>query len=144
MKYLIIIGLVLSVWACQDVRRAEKPENLISKEMMIDIFTETYLMNAARSINLKLITDNGIKLDSTLYKKYGIDSLQFVKSNAYYAGDLNGYLKLFEQVEARLAKLEKEKDSLELKQVESAEAKVKEDSIEGEQGLIEAVQSDSN
>ena len=119
-------------------------EPVIAEEMMVDIFAETYLMNAARSINLKLITDKGIKLDSTLYKKFGIDSLQFVKSNAYYAGDLNGYLKLFEQVEARLASLEKEKDSLELKLVESAEAKIVQDSIDNEQGLIEAVQSDSN
>ncbi|WP_157809551.1 DUF4296 domain-containing protein [Ulvibacter sp. MAR_2010_11] len=130
--------------ACQDVKRPEKPDDLIPKEKMVDIFTDAYMMNAARSINLKVLNDNGIKLDSVLYTKYGIDSLQFARSDAYYTSNLNGYIAIFDEVEARLTLLKSEKDSLQLAGTEKIEAAIKKDSAKAAQGLIEPAQSDSN
>ena len=80
----------------------EKPENLIGKEKMVDILTETDLGNAARSIDNKAIMEKGIKLDSLIYRRFGVDSLQFAKSNAYYAADVNTYMEIIKEVETRL------------------------------------------
>ena len=139
-RYLILVGIV---FGCQDVKRPELPADLISKERIIDIYTDAYLMNSARSINMKILTDNGINLDATIYKKYNIDSLQFVKSNAYYSADLNEYLSIFEEVQERLVQLEVKKDSTDLMEVLKAESEIMIDSITNS-GLIEPVKTDSN
>lgn len=134
--------LALLLFGCQDVKRPELPTDLIPKEMIIDIYTDSYLMNSARSINLKIITDNGINLDSTIYKKYNIDSLQFAKSNAWYSADLNEYLSIFEEVQERLVQLEVKKDSTDLMEVLKAESEIMIDSTTNS-GLIEPVKTDS-
>ncbi|WP_271393433.1 DUF4296 domain-containing protein [Aequorivita sinensis] len=109
---LILIFVVISAWGCQDVNVPEKPENLIAKDKMIDILKETYLINAARSVNNKAIISKGIKIDSMIYAKYQIDSLQFAKSNAYYASDINSYMIMIQKVESDLLSMREEMDSI--------------------------------
>lgn len=107
-----IIVLILSILGCQNVERPEKPKNLISKEKMVDVLTEAYLANAARSVNNQAIIDKGIQVDSLIFKKFEVDSVQFAKSNDYYAADINMYLDIFQKVEARLVAMEKKLDSI--------------------------------
>lgn len=107
-----ILILILSILGCQNVERPEKPKNLISKEKMVDVLTEAYLANAARSVNNQAIIDKGIKVDSLIFKKFEVDSVQFAKSNDYYAADINMYLDIFQKVEARLVAMEKKLDSI--------------------------------
>ncbi|NGX82737.1 DUF4296 domain-containing protein [Aequorivita sp. KMM 9714] len=109
---LILIFFVLSALGCQDVNMPEKPENLIAKDKMIEILKETYLINAARSVNNKAIISKGIKIDSMIYAKYQIDSLQFAKSNAYYASDVNSYMVMIQKVESELLSMREEMDSI--------------------------------
>ena len=107
-----ILILILSILGCQNVERPEKPKNLISKEKMVDVLTEAYLANAARSVNNQAIIDKGIQVDSLIFKKFEVDSVQFAKSNDYYAADINMYLDIFQKVEARLVAMEKKLDSI--------------------------------
>jgi len=109
---ILFLIFALALFGCQDVNQPEKPKNLIAKDKMIDILIETYLSNAARSIDNKSITSKGIKMDSMVYKKYGIDSLQFEKSNAYYAADVNTYMEIVQEVEARLTGMQQDMDSI--------------------------------
>ena len=72
MKQLLLLSLlVLSFTGCQNVAQPEKPKDLISKEKMVDLLTEAYLANAARSVNNQAIVDKGIKIDSLIYKNLG-------------------------------------------------------------------------
>jgi galactokinase/mevalonate kinase-like predicted kinase len=113
MKYSIIFTIiVLSFFGCQDVSRPEKPKDLIAKDKMVDILTETYLANAARSVDIQAIISKGIKMDSIIYKNFGIDSLQFAKSNAFYASEVNAYREIVQEVEARLTGMQKKMDSI--------------------------------
>ena len=73
---------------------------------------DLYLSNAAKSVNNWMLKSNGITLDTYVFKKHGVDSLQFVESNAYYTSDLDAYYDIFVQVEAKLAKLKADRDSL--------------------------------
>jgi hypothetical protein len=134
---------VILLLGCQDVKRPELPDDLIPKDKIVDIYADSYLMNSARSINLKVITDNGVYLDSTIYKKYNIDSLQFAKSNAYYTANLNEYIALFEEVQNRLLQLENKKDSTDLSEIIKAEAEIMKDSVRINSGLIDPVKTDS-
>ncbi len=121
---LLVILFFLFLMGCQDVHHPEKPKNLISKEKMIDVLSEAYLANAARSVNNRKILENGLKLDSLIYAKYNIDSLQFAKSNAYYSDNMNMYNDIFQKVEERFNGMLKKRDSLEM-------VKKKQDSING-------------
>jgi len=102
----------MGFWACQNVKLPEKPKNLIGKDKMVDVLTEAYLANAARSIDNKAILAEGIKMDSLFYTRFGVDSLQFAQSNAFYAADVNTYITIFQEVEARLDNMEKNLDSI--------------------------------
>ena len=110
MRYWIIIALVCI--GCQDVERIEKPDDLIAMDKMADIMADAYLGNAAKSINTWLLKDKGVQLDNLIYTKHGVDSLQFVRSNAYYTSNLDLYNELFTKVEARLVVVKTDKDSL--------------------------------
>ncbi len=113
MKYWTIILLFsFGFIGCQDVKHPEKPKNLISKDKMVDMLTEAYLANSARSVDNKSIITKGIKMDSLIYKNFGVDSLQFAKSNEFYAADINAYMEIFQKVEARLTGMQKEMDSI--------------------------------
>lgn len=107
----ICIGILLMLVACQDVKYPQAPENLIPEEQMMDIMADAYSGHAARSVNNRVLRSNQIQLDSSLYNKYGIDSLQFARSNAYYTVDLNRYEKLLKGVEERLMARKAEADS---------------------------------
>lgn len=110
MKYLALLTLVIGVYGCQNVKYPEKPDNLIDHKKMVNILTEAYLMNAARSVGNKTMAAQGIQMDSIFYARFGVDSLQFAQSNAYYASDVNTYITLFQEVEEKLQQIEKDLD----------------------------------
>lgn len=119
-----LVFIALFFCGCQNVERPQKPKNLISKEKMAQIISEAYLANAARSVNNRLIIEKGLKLDSLIYQKFNVDSLQFAQSNTYYAAQVNDYLEILTNVEQHLLNTEKALDSL-------YKVQRKKDSIEG-------------
>ena len=137
-KVLFIISLLII--GCQSVEKPEMPEDLIARDVMVDILTDAYLSNAAKSVNNKIIRQRGIKLDSFIYKKYRIDSVQFVRSHAWYNSDLSTYEGMFVEIEARLAKMAKDLDSINFPKQKSPIQR-KQDSIRKAKGLIEPAES---
>ena len=131
MRNILIVIIIFSLWSCQDVKRPEIPTDLIPEEQMVEVLTEVYLVNAARSFDNRTIIDNKMKLDSFIYTKFDIDSLQFVRSNAYYTSNLATYDKLFLKVEERMKAIKKNVDSLMLVRVKEMEAQRIKDSIAG-------------
>ena len=132
-EYYFLIALIfgLIVTACQDVKRPQIPANLIAQDAMVSVLVDAYTINAARSIDNRIIVNNGVLLDSILYSKHRIDSLQFAQSNAYYASDLELYKKLFLKVEEKL-KIEKtKKDTLYAQYKRAKELQRTKDSIKG-------------
>ena len=112
MRKLFWIGLVLLGVGCQHIERPERPDDLIPRDKMINILTDLYINNAARSVNVRVLRNKGIVLDSLLYEKYDIDSLQFTRSNAFYTSDLDNYNSMYEEIEARLVAMKGELDSI--------------------------------
>ena len=144
MKYILGIIIVFGLWNCQDVQRPEMPTNLIPEDQMVDILTEVYLVNAARNFDNRTIMENKMKLDSFVYKKFNIDSLQFVTSNAYYTSNLDTYNNLFVKVEERMSVIKKEVDSLLVIHIKEQEAKRIQDSIDGvDKDSISIIKKDS-
>lgn len=144
MKYLSIVILTLLFLGCQDVKKTEKPKNLIAKDLMVDILTDVYISNAARSVNIKRLKEYNIRLDSIIYKKYQIDSLQFVESNAFYSSNLKTYTKIITSVEERLKVLQIEKDSIYEIVKKEKEDSIKDKKKEEPKLLIDPVESGVN
>lgn len=110
----IVSGIILLLFlgSCHEVIRPEKPKNLIAKDTMVQILAEAYLGNSARSITNKTLREKGIQIDSIIYSRFGVDSLQFAESNSYYASQVNDYIDLMRGVEALLKQQKKVVDSI--------------------------------
>lgn len=129
MKYFLVFILTILMASCQHVERPEKPDNLIPKDIMVNILTDAYLNNAARSFNNRQLLAVGAKLDSFVYAKHSIDSLTFVKSNEYYASNLNDYIDIFNQVEERITALKVKADTLKSETLKRKAQKTDKDSV---------------
>ncbi len=85
----------------------EKPENLIQKEKMVLILYDLAILNAAKSAYTSSFEDDKIETMEFLYRKYGIDSVQFSQSDLYYASIPLEYQAIYERVNALLEKKQK-------------------------------------
>ena len=109
---LVFILLLLVSFSCQDLETTEKPEDLIPEDKMVDVLTEMALLHAARNYNKQKLEGTGIKPNEYIYDKYGIDSLQFEKSNNYYAEQYNQYERIYDSVKIRIQIMKTRLDSL--------------------------------
>ena len=99
-KCVILAGLLLAISCGKEV--VEKPDNLIDKDKMTNIIYDLAILEAVRSQKPTVLEQNGIDQNTYIYKKYGIDSLQFAKSNRYYASDIVTYKQMYDDVAKRL------------------------------------------
>lgn len=102
--------LILFLLSCNE-NLIEKPDNLIPKEKMVEVLKDLAIVNAAKSTNVAVLQDNGIEPMAYIFEKHGIDSVQFVESDRYYASIPPEYEKIYKEVEA---KLEKQTQALEV------------------------------
>lgn len=105
-KIVVFLGVILLV-SCSD-KAVEKPENLIEKDEMISILYDITLLQAADNTNAAKISQEGIKAEDFIYKKYNIDSVTLAQSNRYYASDPGKYKKMFGEVYHRIELKEQE------------------------------------
>ena len=107
--FILLIGFLIS---CSGIKKPKKPENLISKEEMVNILIDMSLLSSAKGINKSIIENNGIVPESYIYTKHQIDSLQFIESNEYYTYNLNEYQDIIKRVTDSLIKLREEYSTL--------------------------------
>lgn len=105
----ILCGFMFS---CQNINKSPKPENLIPEDKMVDVLTELSLLHGARSYNRALMEEKGIDPYPYLTRKFGIDSVQLVTSNDYYAQNYRQYKRIYDSVKVRLESLVVEYDSI--------------------------------
>ena len=122
LAYILLSFFVLS---CNTIDKPKKPDNLISKNKMIDIITDISLVNAAKGVNKKLLEEKGINPENYIFNKYDIDSLQFAQSSNYYAFDVKEYEDIYTRVHQRLEKKKKEYNLLEEKKTKKKDSIIK-------------------
>ena len=98
--FFILISLIFS---CKE-EVVKKPENLIEKEIMIDVMYDLALLEAIKYQIPNALQAHKINPDEYIYKKYKIDNTQFVRSNMYYASDYKEYKKMYDQINSKLLK----------------------------------------
>lgn len=111
----------------------EKPEDLIPREKMVDVLVELSLLQGARSSNITMFRQLGLDSGNYVWKRFNIDSLQFVESSNYYSENYDEYLDIYLEVQEKLAAMKVEYDSVrEIKELklDSLRAMDPEDSLE--------------
>lgn len=106
----LMVGMLL-LSSCEDIN-SSKPKNLIPEDKMVDVLTELSVLHGARSYNRALMEEKGIDPYPYLAQKFGIDSVQLVQSNEYYARNYRQYKKIYDSVKVRLENLVVEYDSI--------------------------------
>lgn len=101
MKKIIVIGLFFFIGiSCKD-NAINPPKNKIDKETMITILYDMAVLEAARSQSY--VTQVNYPTSVQFVKeKYKIDSLTLAENTKYYASDLKGFKKMYEEVRNRL------------------------------------------
>jgi len=89
----------------------KKPKDLISKDQMVELWTEILIANNAKSVKNKK-GHKKINYMPFVYQKHGIDSARFMQSNIYYTSKVEDYEKMFQQVESKLRKIKEIYDPL--------------------------------
>ena len=108
MKKLALLFVLFAVFSCGN-NAVDKPENLIDEDVMVNILYDLTVIQSANNYSPLTFTQNDIKVNDIIHKKYSIDSITFAKSNRYYASDPHEYQKLFKKV---FEKIDNEKKAL--------------------------------
>ena len=129
MKKIVLFSvMLLAVIGCKETV-VDVPEKLIEEEKMVDIFYDLSLLEAMLNYNPTLMSRNNINPYTYIYDKYGIDSLQFVANNKYYASDIKKYDKMYEKVKVRMEQSKDDFDTLLKKQTNNPEKVKAKDSL---------------
>ncbi len=95
--------------SCMDNNTIKKPDNLIGEKKMEAILYDIAIVNSVRSSSFQNLNYSDLSLNSYIFKKHQVDSIQLVKSEIYYSKLPRIYLRIHKNVEKRLKKV---KDSL--------------------------------
>ena len=79
----------------------KKPDDIIPKNQMIDLWVDIYIANGTQTINNKKL-EKRVNYFPFIYQKYNIDSVRFMKSNIYYTSKIEEYEEMFQRVEKKL------------------------------------------
>jgi hypothetical protein len=93
--------VIIYLLSCSN-KSAKKPNNLISLKTMEEVIYDVYMLNAIKISNKKLLQNEEVSFEKEIFEKYNIDSLQFAKSNDFYAADFETYKALIERIKKRM------------------------------------------
>lgn len=103
MKKLLFISSICFLFFCCNSKAVEKPKDLISEEVMVDILYDLHVFNAIKMNTISNEDQKNSTPSAYIYQKYEVDSLQFLSSDRYYASDVDAYEKLYQRVTDRLS-----------------------------------------
>jgi hypothetical protein len=110
-KALSFLAILILFLSCKE-ELIEKPDRLIEKDKMVDIMYDLAVLQGIKYQNPTSLVTYNINPSQYIYKKYKIDSLQFAKSNVYYASNYEVYKDIFDGIIKRIDDQKKVLDSV--------------------------------
>ncbi|MDF1517009.1 MAG: DUF4296 domain-containing protein [Lutibacter sp.] len=96
--------------ACTSNTIMKKPDDLISKNQMVDLLTDMLIASGAENIKNADLERN-VNYFPLVFEKYGIDSTRFKENSFYYTSQIDDYEKILKKVDERLKTLKEEFDN---------------------------------
>ena len=84
--------------SCTDVKEKKIPENLLSQQQMIDIYTDMTFLDATYRTNYKEFKSYNLSAPEHIYNKYNIDSITLAENMYYYNLDFEANNEIYKQV----------------------------------------------
>lgn len=110
---LLLLGIFLGLLACKE-KLIEPPKDLIPEAKMTEILYDLALIQGIRTTNPNTLDIYTIETMPYIYEKHGIDSLQFVHSDQYYASVPLIYQRMYQsitdRIEAHIAEIDKARE----------------------------------
>lgn len=110
-KAMSILALLMVLSGCKE-EVVEKPEQLIERNVMVDIMYDLSLLEAIRYQNPTSVENYKTNPAEFIFKKYKIDSAQFAQNNRYYAADYVQYKAMSDEIIKRIDQEKAVADSL--------------------------------
>ena len=129
-RFLTYLSIMLLVTACFQFKEPKKPKNLISKEKMVDILIDAKIVGSANMANKRIMESHGVDLETYVFEKHNIDSLQFAESNEYYTFNIKEYDEIYQKVKDSLEALKIFYQDVEKKEEAEVARKRKQDSLQ--------------
>lgn len=101
-SYILILFIFIA--SCTSRTIYKKPDNLISKDEMVQLWTDIMIANGARTVK-NTMAQGKINYMPFINKKYNIDSTRFMNSNIYYTSNIEEYEAMFQEVLLKLKKI---------------------------------------
>lgn len=102
MKKFLIILVASTILSCDRTEKPAVPDNLLSKDKMVEVLYDVYILNAAKGASKTVLEKNGVFPEDYVFQKHNIDSLQFAESNAYYGFYVEEYESILSQLEKKI------------------------------------------
>lgn len=129
--------------ACYQFDKPKKPKNLIPKSQMVNILLDMRLLASANGSNMTILLNNNIEPKTYIFKKYKIDSVQFVSSNNYYAYFVKDYEEIYTKVKDSLDVLKLKFRELEAQELLDKKEQDSLNRIKAKESLRPLITSDS-
>jgi hypothetical protein len=110
-KSIVFLAVLIAFVSCKE-EVVKEPDHLIEEGVMVDIMYDLVLFEAVKNNNPGSLSEYQINPNQYIYKKYKIDSLQFVQNNKYYASNYVEYKEMYDEIAKRLERNKKKVDSL--------------------------------
>ncbi len=109
MRKFTVFFVALLLLGCTSRTIYKKPEDLISKDLMVALWTDIYIANSAKAVKNDQL-DIKANYMPFIYEKYKIDSSRFMRSSIYYTSKVELYENMFQEVESNLRVLRDQYD----------------------------------
>jgi hypothetical protein len=90
--------------SCSNVQEREEPDNLLSKDKMIAIYTDMIFLDAAQRSSPDEFKTYELKPSEHIYNKYKIDSTTLNENITYYNLDFETNAEIYEKVKQNITK----------------------------------------
>ena len=111
-KIILLLSVLIIIGACSNKNEIPKPAKPIDKAVMENILYDLALLQALKSYSPDKLIKNSVDSKTYIFKKYKIDSVQFVENNKYFAADIENYKLMFENVSNKLQKEKNQIDTI--------------------------------
>jgi len=111
-EFKLLLLLTCSLfYNCSISGSVEKPDNLIEESVMENVLYDITVLEAMSTFRPKNPDFEKVYGRTYIYMKYGIDSLQLLESDRYYAKHPRVYHRMYSKI---LKRMNKTKDSLDV------------------------------
>lgn len=108
MPIFLAFMLMLSA-ACRDTERPEPPDDLIPRDSLVLILAEIHMMDAAliaKNVHNPEMREQANQIYYSIHASHGYSRTQFEETIAFYAEWTEEFIKVYDDVQLELKKLE--------------------------------------